>query len=169
LSLCLFASQFASIAHARPGFSKIDNSSLPQAVVTASKSVFKIISQAGRINRIVHLDDKAVVEAAQNDFSAKDRWWQKMQLEFCKRTLDKVCPILDQMGDGSAFLLNGENQLYSNLHNFTEVLSALASQTPDLDRSKLRLGLLGTNLFFGLTDGTQPIFDPGLRRIEHCR
>ena len=159
LSACLILSQLPFAAYAETGFLRPDDPTLPQAVVDASLSVYKVISQGGRFNRTVHTNNLEQINGAQTEFSAEDKWWQKRQLQYCLRNAEVACPIFDQMGEGSAFLLNQKTQLYSNHHTFTEVLSALAKEAGQIDRASLKQHLIGLHLFFELIDDTTPAFD----------
>lgn len=160
LPLILATVVVALRANAVPGFSTVDNATLPKPVVEASKSVYKFTAQGGRINRIVHLGNQTEAKSADMDFTKEDLWWQQMQWQYCKRVSDKVCPVFDQLGDGSAFILNQGNQLYTNLHNVFETLSARTSQVSDSSRNSLRSALIGSKLFFGLSDGQKAVLDP---------
>jgi hypothetical protein len=160
LALCLFFLQLPILAQGSPGFLLATDPSIPAAVSRASRLVYKITSQGGHFNRTVSITDTNQVEAAQNDFAGSEKWWQKVQLEFCQLKNFEFCPIFDQMGDGSAFMLKTGDSMYTNLHNFFEIISANGTVDKNPNSETISKRNLHKPLLFGLSNQNgEPIFD----------
>ncbi len=153
--------QIAVSASALPGFFRTDDPSIPPSVRAASKSVYKIISQGGQVDVILDMSDTNSVAGKKSRLNADGDWWRALQIAECERDAVKSCPLFAQMGGGSAFLLNEQTTLYTNLHNFYEVLSEHVISAKARDSSSIRRRLIGHSVFFGATNADQePIFDP---------
>lgn len=151
-SVCILFLQFSGIAYGNPGFLPTTDKTIPESVVSASGRVYKITSQGGRLDRVILMSDAAQVKSAQNHFAGDDKWWQKTQLDSCTNNRLQVCPIFDQMGDGSAFTLNTPDSMYTNLHNFYEVISANYSLDKNATSEIILKRNLHVPLLFALTD-----------------
>jgi len=152
VSVCILLLQLSVAAQASPGFFLANDKTIPAAVASTSSHVYKLTSQGGRLNRVVITSDAGQLKLAQDQFSGDDSWWQNAQLGYCVANKLNVCPVFDQMGDGSAFTLNTPDSMYTNLHNFYEVISANYSLDEDATSETILKRNLHVPLVFILND-----------------
>lgn len=124
LSLLSFLIPFSSALGA-PGFHRVESPAVPEAVRQASKSVFKILSQAGGADGILHMgSSKEVFDRVRFDLASDEQGWKKSQFEYCERNRNKYCIFFPRMSEGSAFLMGDSASLYTSFRIFSEILSA---------------------------------------------
>lgn len=161
VSLWIVALQLSTVASANPGFLTADDRSLPVAVKEACRSVFKLYSQGGRFDKTIDMTDALAISEEKEKLKSDDNWWESSQLHFCEQMKIQSCPLFAQMGEGSAFLAGDQNTIYTDLHNFYEVLSAKVKMANASSRSEILKTLNQTPLLMAAGSADQkPDFDP---------
>ncbi len=151
LSTCFTVVTIAAFkASAVPGFLKIGDNSIPQAVKEASKAVFRIYSQGGKFDQSLNMADATTVQAARE--LLKDDRWELMQIEYCEKHKIQICHLFVETGQGTLFLAKNQNTGFTNLHNFFQILSKQVQERNSVTRTEINDTLNLTPLFFGTTD-----------------
>tara|TARA_B110001454_G_scaffold219195_1_gene251372 strand:+ start:12035 stop:13087 length:1053 start_codon:yes stop_codon:yes gene_type:complete len=156
--ICLLVMNFALTSIAAPGFLQETNPTIPEKVRQASRAVFKIYSQGGLNISTVNLADKAAVAILKSD---KSKWFQTAQINHCEKNGFLLCIVFAQMGEGTSFIAGNKQSLYTNLHNFYEVLSAEVSAKSAKSKKEIFNTLNSYPVFLGVSDKAgKSVFDP---------
>lgn len=162
LTMCIFAS---AVAFAEPGFMRVDDPRVPPAVREASKSVYKIIAQAGDQGQRVVVD----TVKSFNDYRAAEDNWERVQLDTCINNSLRYCEIFENHVRGTAFTLGSGSQLYANLHIFFDLVDmrVMSFAKPNQSTASISEKLKIRPIFMALVDGkNNNIFDSRKRQAN---
>lgn len=147
-SLCLFITFFALYAPtalSEPGFFRIDDVSIPAPVRQAAQSVFKLKTPDSETHRPAFvIDMQTEKENYRHSFGVDS--YQQAQFEFCERTALRYCAIFLDVGNGSAFLAEDHQSIFSALHNVSDLLAVQVEKQKLFSHDEIRSRLLNVAL-----------------------